>query len=74
MSQGEWLDGSLIKIELTDTQKSEHYEVMDFNDAIHVGHIKSGIQSGYGEVYAKDNGFKYFEGKFQRGKPNGLCK
>lgn len=41
---------------------------------IFVGEMTNGIRNGYGEIYIRKTGLRFFEGHFKDGEHNGFCK
>lgn len=75
MCMGHWHDGKLEIINLTDEQLLKGYQSIDYGDAeIYIGEVRNKVGSGYGELYDKETGFKYFEGFYDNDKSMGLCK
>ena len=75
MCMGHWSDGKLERINLTDEQQLKGYQSIDYGDAeIYIGEVSNNVGFGYGELYDKETGFRYFEGSYKADRSEGLCK
>lgn len=73
MVVGQWYEGKLESVNLTDEHQLKGYEAIGENN-IFVGEIHNGKKSGYGEEYQRKNGLKLFEGYYKKDEYDGLGK
>lgn len=74
MCMAQWSDDKIESMNLTDEHLLKGYQIIDFCNSIYVGGVCHGTKSGYGEIYDKTTGLRYFEGNHFNGKADGLCK